>query len=74
MMVTAGDYVLVMSATGQDVQSATKAAYRRLDKLSLPNSPMWRTDIGTPLAPPAPGAAPDGVRGITHVIDGVGPR
>ena len=46
MMVTAGDYVLVMSATGQDVQSATKAAYRRLDKLSLPNSPMWRTDIG----------------------------
>jgi len=46
MMVTAGDYVLVMSATGEDVQSATKAAYKHLDKLSLPNSPMWRTDIG----------------------------
>jgi phosphoribosylamine--glycine ligase len=46
MMVTAGDYVLVMSATGPDVNSATRGAYKRLDKLSLPNSPMWRTDIG----------------------------
>lgn len=46
MMVTAGDYVLVMSAVGVDVKEATSTAYRRLDKLVVPNSPMYRTDIG----------------------------
>jgi phosphoribosylamine---glycine ligase len=46
MMVTAGDYVLVATATGPDVQSAAKQVYRTLKKLSLPNSPMYRTDIG----------------------------
>ena len=46
MMVTAGDYVLVMSGVGQTVQESAKTTYKRLDKLSLPNSPMWRTDIG----------------------------
>ena len=46
MMVTAGDYVLVMSGTGHDVKTATDTVYRRLDKLNVPNSPMYRTDIG----------------------------
>lgn len=46
MMVTAGDYVLVATATGEDVLSATKSVYRALKGLSLPNSPMYRTDIG----------------------------
>ena len=46
MMVTAGDYVLVMSGTGPDVKSATDTVYRRLRALSMPNSPMYRTDIG----------------------------
>ena len=46
MICTAGDYVLVMSATGYDVKSATEAAYRRLKTLAVPNSPMYRTDIG----------------------------
>ena len=46
MIVTAGDYVLVMSGTGPDVKSATDSVYRRLDKLVVPNSPMYRTDIG----------------------------
>jgi len=46
MITTAGDYVLVMSGTGHDVKSATDAVYRRLKTLSLPNSPMYRTDIG----------------------------
>lgn len=46
MMVTAGDYVLVATATGEDVLSATKSVYRTLKGLSLPNSPMYRTDIG----------------------------
>ena len=46
MMVTAGDYVMVMSGTGPDVKSATDTVYRRLKTLSMPNSPMYRTDIG----------------------------
>ena len=43
---TAGDYVLVMSATGQTVLEAKRRAYRRLARLTVPNSPMYRTDIG----------------------------
>lgn len=46
MLVTAGDYVLVMSATGTSVREATDTCYRRLKKLVVPNSPMYRTDIG----------------------------
>lgn len=46
MMVTAGDYILVMTDTGPDVSTSASAAYRRLKQLSLPNSPMYRTDIG----------------------------
>lgn len=47
--VTAGDYVLVASGTGGSVEIAKKQAYKHLEKLSLPNSPMYRTDIGTRL-------------------------
>lgn len=46
---TAGDYVLVASGTGATVSEAKKAAYGALEKLSLPNSPMYRTDIGNRL-------------------------
>ena len=46
MMVTAGDYVMVMSGTGHDVKTATDSVYRRLKTLNMPNSPMYRTDIG----------------------------
>jgi hypothetical protein len=45
-MVTAGDYVLVMSGTGPTVKDATDTTYHRLSTLSMPNSPMYRTDIG----------------------------
>jgi phosphoribosylamine---glycine ligase len=48
-LVTAGDYVLVASGTGATVSEAKKAAYKILDQLSLPNSPMYRTDIGNRL-------------------------
>lgn len=44
--VTAGDYVLVMTGTGMTVKQATGSVYRRLKKLTVPNSPMYRTDIG----------------------------
>lgn len=50
MPVTAGDYVLVMSATGESVWEAKRKAMRRLKRLTVPGSPMWRTDIGDRLA------------------------
>ena len=52
--VTAGDYVLVMSGTGETVREAKRRAYRRLDNLIVPNSPMWRTDIGDRLSKQLP--------------------
>jgi hypothetical protein len=35
-----------MTATGETVRAATKLAYDRLKELTVPNSPMYRTDIG----------------------------
>lgn len=46
MIVTAGDYVLVTTGTGKTVQNATSRAYRAMKSLMIPNSPMYRTDIG----------------------------
>jgi phosphoribosylamine---glycine ligase len=54
-IVTAGDYVLVISGTGGTVKEATAAAYRRLKRLIVPNSPMYRTDIGARLKRQIPG-------------------
>ena len=48
--VTAGDYVLVMSGIGETVLEAKKRVYARLKRLEIPNSPMWRTDIGDRLS------------------------
>lgn len=52
--VTAGDYVLVMTATGETVRDAQNTVYRRLEKLIVPNSPMYRTDIGRRLGKQLP--------------------
>lgn len=49
MWCTAGDYVLVATGTGKTVSQSSAEAYKILDLLSLPNSPMWRTDIGNRL-------------------------
>lgn len=46
---SAGDYLLVASGMGQSVAEAKRGAYGLLKKLSLPNSPMYRTDIGNRL-------------------------
>lgn len=46
LMVTSGTYVLVVSGTGQNVEIARKRAYQTLKELEIPNSPMYRTDIG----------------------------
>lgn len=46
MLCTAGDYVLVASATGETILQAKRGAYSILKRLTMPNSPMYRTDIG----------------------------
>jgi phosphoribosylamine--glycine ligase len=46
-LATSGDYVGVMTGTGDTVREAAKAAYRRLGKMDIwASSPMWRNDIG----------------------------
>jgi phosphoribosylamine--glycine ligase len=45
-LVTAGDYVLVAMGLGDTVRASRASAYRRLDRIKVPNSPMWRIDIG----------------------------
>jgi phosphoribosylamine--glycine ligase len=46
IVTTAGDYLLTATGTGETIQEAKKAAYSALKSLSVPNSPMYRTDIG----------------------------
>ena len=46
MWVTSGNYVLTASNTGPTVKEAKCKAYDVLDQLDMPNSKMWRTDIG----------------------------
>lgn len=45
-LVTAGDYVCVVSGNAKDVWGSREAAYKNLKRIELPNSPMYRTDIG----------------------------
>lgn len=49
MYVTAGDYIMVVSGTGKTVLEAKEQAYRLIKRVHLPNSPMYRTDIGNRL-------------------------
>ena len=41
-----GNSVLVTSGTGETILQAKRAAYSLMKRLILPNSPMYRTDIG----------------------------
>jgi phosphoribosylamine-glycine ligase len=41
-----GDYVLVVSGTGESVGQAVRRAYAVVDKIKIPASPFWRVDIG----------------------------
>lgn len=43
---TAGDYVLVATGLGESVRQARGRALKTLEKLKVPASPFWRTDIG----------------------------
>jgi phosphoribosylamine--glycine ligase len=54
MNAAAGTYVLVMSARAETVELAKTKVYRRLNRLSVPNSPQWRTDIGDRLSKQLP--------------------
>ena len=45
-MVTSGAYVCVVSGNGSSVREAQERAYKNLKRVELPNSPMYRTDIG----------------------------
>ena len=46
MLVTAGDYVLIASGVGDNVEQSAQGAYEVLESLEVPNSPMYRIDIG----------------------------
>ena len=43
---TTGDYVLVVCGTGETITGARRSAYSALKKVNIPNSPLYRTDIG----------------------------
>ena len=49
MMVSAGDYLLIVTGRDDNVCDARDAAYKRLKGLEIPNSPMYRSDIGNRL-------------------------
>lgn len=45
-LVTAGDYPLVVTGTGETITGARRSAYTAVSKIKIPNSPQWRLDIG----------------------------
>lgn len=50
MYVTAGDYVCIVSGTGKTVKDAHDECYKNIKKkIEIPNSIMYRTDIGLKL-------------------------
>jgi phosphoribosylamine--glycine ligase len=54
MPVTAGDYVLIMTAVAPTVRDAANTLYRRLGNLIVPTGAMYRTDIGRRLGKQLP--------------------
>lgn len=45
-LVSAGDYLAVMTAKAPTIAAARNQVYRRVNAIEIPASPMWRTDIG----------------------------
>jgi phosphoribosylamine--glycine ligase len=45
--VTCGDYTLVVTGTGNTITAARRSAYGAVDKVKIPNNPMWRLDVGS---------------------------
>lgn len=52
--VTAGDYVLVATGAGSTAQESVIAAYANIEKVEMPNSSFYRTDIGERVAKELP--------------------
>lgn len=48
-LASAGDYVMVVTGTGKTVKASSTQAYDVLEKISMPRSPQYRTDIGNRL-------------------------
>src|ERR1700685_1545641 len=46
---TAGAYICTVTGHGKTVEESSKQAYENVKMLSLPNSPIYRTDIGRKL-------------------------
>lgn len=46
LFVSAGSYVMTVSATGKSIKDANCKAYKYVKKVDMPNSIMYRTDIG----------------------------
>ncbi len=59
-LVTGGDYVLIATGVADTVSASSKAAYKVLDSLIVPNSPGFRTDIGKRLKKELPILQKDG--------------
>jgi phosphoribosylamine---glycine ligase len=51
---TAGDYVMIVTSNGATIVESREKVYRKLDRIEIPNSPMYRTDIGRRLAAQLP--------------------
>jgi phosphoribosylamine---glycine ligase len=47
--VTCGDYVAVVTGTGETITGARRSAYAAVKKIKIPNNPFYRTDIGSRL-------------------------
>lgn len=57
-LVTAGECVATISGTGRTLEAAQAKAYKHVKMLELPNSPMYRVDIGD--------RVPEAVEEISH--------
>ena len=44
--VSAGDYILIATGTGETITGARASAYTAIRKIRMPNSPFFRPDIG----------------------------
>lgn len=45
-LVTSGDYVAVVSGTGETITGARRSVYATVKKIKMPANPFYRTDIG----------------------------
>jgi len=45
-LVSAGDYIAVITGTGDTITGARRSAYTAVKKIRMPNNPFYRTDIG----------------------------